>query len=85
LSTIGENLRHYEISRQLGRGGMGKGYQAKDQKLGPYEILASIGAGGMGEVYRGSDCPSYTDFDKLSPVEVRRYTFKLKCIPREEH
>ncbi len=31
---IGKRLAHYEISSQLGKGGMGEVYQAKDQKLG---------------------------------------------------
>ena len=31
---IGKSLAHYEISSQLGKGGMGEVYQAKDQKLG---------------------------------------------------
>ena len=33
LST-GTKLSHYEISSQLGKGGMGEVYQAEDQKLG---------------------------------------------------
>ena len=33
LST-GTRLSHYEISSQLGKGGMGEVYRAKDQKLG---------------------------------------------------
>ena len=31
---IGKTLAHYEITSQLGKGGMGEVYQAKDQKLG---------------------------------------------------
>jgi serine/threonine-protein kinase len=31
---IGKKLNHYEITSQLGKGGMGEVYQAKDQKLG---------------------------------------------------
>jgi serine/threonine-protein kinase len=31
---IGKTLAHYEITLQLGKGGMGEVYQAKDQKLG---------------------------------------------------
>ena len=31
---IGKTLGHYQITSQLGKGGMGEVYQAKDQKLG---------------------------------------------------
>jgi serine/threonine protein kinase len=31
---IGNTLGHYQITSQLGKGGMGEVYQAKDQKLG---------------------------------------------------
>jgi serine/threonine protein kinase len=31
---IGRTLNHYQITSQLGKGGMGEVYQAKDQKLG---------------------------------------------------
>jgi serine/threonine protein kinase len=31
---IGKTLGHYQISSQLGKGGMGEVYQAKDQRLG---------------------------------------------------
>jgi len=31
---IGKTLAHYEITSQIGKGGMGEVYQAKDQKLG---------------------------------------------------
>jgi hypothetical protein len=31
---IGKTLGHYQITSQLGRGGMGEVFQAKDQKLG---------------------------------------------------
>jgi serine/threonine protein kinase len=34
MSMIGKTLAHYEITSQLGKGGMGEVYQAKDQKLG---------------------------------------------------
>ena len=31
---IGTTLGHYQITNQLGKGGMGEVFQAKDQKLG---------------------------------------------------
>ena len=31
---IGKTLGHYEIASQIGKGGMGEVYQARDQKLG---------------------------------------------------
>jgi serine/threonine protein kinase/Tol biopolymer transport system component len=34
MSMIGKTLAHYEITCQLGKGGMGEVYRAKDQKLG---------------------------------------------------
>jgi serine/threonine protein kinase/Tol biopolymer transport system component len=34
MSMIGKTLGHYQISSQLGKGGMGEVFQAKDQKLG---------------------------------------------------
>jgi serine/threonine-protein kinase len=34
MSMIGKSLIHYEISADLGKGGMGEVYQAKDTKLG---------------------------------------------------
>jgi serine/threonine protein kinase len=34
MSMIGKQLAHYEITNQLGKGGMGEVYRAKDQKLG---------------------------------------------------
>jgi eukaryotic-like serine/threonine-protein kinase len=34
MSMVGKTLAHYEITSQLGKGGMGEVYRAKDQKLG---------------------------------------------------
>ena len=34
MSMIGKSLAHYEITSQIGKGGMGEVYQAKDTKLG---------------------------------------------------
>ena len=34
MSMIGKTLAHYEITSQLGKGGMGEVFQAKDRKLG---------------------------------------------------
>ena len=34
MSMIGKTLGHYQITSQLGKGGMGEVFQAKDQKLG---------------------------------------------------
>ncbi len=34
MSMIGKLIAHYEITSQLGKGGMGEVYQAKDHKLG---------------------------------------------------
>jgi eukaryotic-like serine/threonine-protein kinase len=34
MSMIGRTLAHYEITSQLGKGGMGEVYQAKDRNLG---------------------------------------------------
>jgi eukaryotic-like serine/threonine-protein kinase len=34
MSMIGKTLAHYEITSQLGKGGMGEVYRAKDKKLG---------------------------------------------------
>jgi serine/threonine protein kinase len=34
MSMIGKSLIHYEITAEIGKGGMGEVYQAKDTKLG---------------------------------------------------
>jgi serine/threonine protein kinase len=34
IHMIGKTLGHYQITSQIGKGGMGEVYQAKDQKLG---------------------------------------------------
>jgi len=34
MSMIGRTLGHYQITSQLGKGGMGEVYQAKDLALG---------------------------------------------------
>ena len=34
MSMIGKTFNHYQVTSQLGKGGMGEVYQAKDQKLG---------------------------------------------------
>jgi serine/threonine protein kinase len=34
MSIIGKSLAHYSITAEIGKGGMGEVYQAKDQKLG---------------------------------------------------
>jgi serine/threonine protein kinase len=33
MSMIGKSLAHYEITAEIGKGGMGEVYQAKDSKL----------------------------------------------------
>jgi serine/threonine protein kinase len=34
MSMIGKSLAHYEVTAEIGKGGMGEVYQAKDRKLG---------------------------------------------------
>ena len=34
MSMIGKTLGNFQITSQIGKGGMGEVYQAKDQKLG---------------------------------------------------
>jgi serine/threonine protein kinase len=34
MSMVGKTLARYEITSQLGEGGMGEVFRAKDQKLG---------------------------------------------------
>jgi serine/threonine protein kinase len=34
MSMVGKTLAHYEITSQLGKGGMGEVFRAKDLKLG---------------------------------------------------
>ena len=34
MSVIGKTLGYYQITSQLGKGGMGEVFQAKDRKLG---------------------------------------------------
>ena len=33
--TIGDRLRHYDVTAIIGSGGMGEVYRARDTKLGP--------------------------------------------------
>ena len=33
-TMIGKTLGHYQITNQIGKGGMGEVYQARDRKLG---------------------------------------------------
>jgi hypothetical protein len=41
---VGKTLGHYQISFQLGKGGMGEVYQAKGQKLGRDVAIHAIAA-----------------------------------------
>jgi serine/threonine protein kinase len=45
MSMIGKTLAHYEITSQLGKGGMGEVYQAKDRKLRRKEAASTASAG----------------------------------------
>jgi serine/threonine protein kinase len=42
---IGKTLAHYEITGQLGKGGMGEVYRAKNRKLGR-DVAIKIGDSG---------------------------------------
>jgi len=54
---IGKLLGHYQITSQLGKGGMGVVYQAKDQKLGRDVAIKVLPEEFAKDVDRVSRCP----------------------------
>ena len=42
---IGKTLLHYEIQDQIGKGGMGEGFRARDTKLGREVALKALPEG----------------------------------------
>jgi hypothetical protein len=65
---IGKTLGHYQITSQLGKGGMGEVYQAKDQKLGAVDLSA-----------RPSGSPTYP-LDIFAALSEDRRTLAISVI-----